>query len=288
MLDFAWTSIVESVLNDRALKPRRTGVTMVIDTGCGVMRTQDALDTAAAYIDHWKCGFGTSALAPKKVLCEKLEMLRELGVLTYPGGTLLEVALIQEHCRAFMRRAREVGFTAVEVSDGTISLPAQRRRNVINCALDAGLTPVTEVGKKAPTRQPTAVEMAEQALTDLEWGAAWVVIEARDSGKGVGIYDAGGAVREPMLREFCELMGAKLDRIIWEAPLPSQQAYLVRRFGANASLGNIAPDHVLAVEALRAGLRFETLEETAEHMLRTGQWVPEKVEPPLVNRSGKS
>jgi len=48
-------------------------------------------------------------------------------------------------------------------------------------------------------------------------------------------------------------------RILWEAPLGPQQRYLVLRFGANVSLGNVAPEDILALEALRCGLRGDTL-----------------------------
>jgi phosphosulfolactate synthase len=58
-----------------------------------------------------------------------------------------------------------------------------------------------------------------------------------------------------------ELVGAIRDpqRVLWEAPLPKQQAHLIRLFGANVNLANIAPLEVLALESLRRGLRFETL-----------------------------
>jgi phosphosulfolactate synthase len=48
-------------------------------------------------------------------------------------------------------------------------------------------------------------------------------------------------------------------RILWEAPIGAQQRYLVLRFGSNVNLGNIAPEEILALEALRCGLRGDTL-----------------------------
>jgi len=47
--------------------------------------------------------------------------------------------------------------------------------------------------------------------------------------------------------------------VLWEAPQQAQQAFLIRRFGPNVNLANIATSEVLALEALRRGLRFETL-----------------------------
>ncbi len=229
-------------------------------------------------IDHWKLTFGTSAFVSANVLRRKLVQLAAHGIITYPGGTLLEVALVEGTCRPFMQRAHELGFGAVEISDGTIPLPPHRRRKVIACALDFGLTPITEVGKKDPAQQLTAAELAEQALQDLDWGAAWVIIEARESGKGIGIYDDQGAVRTEAVAAICERLGARADRLIWEAPLKNQQAYLIQHFGPNVNLGNIPPSEVLALEALRVGLRFETFAQVAAELQRSGRWDPAAVE----------
>jgi phosphosulfolactate synthase len=95
-------------------------------------------------------------------------LLASNGILTYGGGTLLEVAIVQQHCRIFMQRAYDLAFSAVEISDGTLPLPITRRRNVIRCAIDAGLAAVTEVGKKDPAAQLDPQELADIALQDLD------------------------------------------------------------------------------------------------------------------------
>jgi phosphosulfolactate synthase len=270
---------LDAAIDRRLQRPRERGITMVIDTGLGHTTTADLLKIAAPYIDHWKLAFGTSALMPTDALRDKLELLAEHRVLTYPGGTLLEAAIVQQHCRVYMRRARELGFQAVEISDGTIALPADRRRRVIDCARDAGLVAITEVGKKDPEHQPEAGDLAEQALRDIEWGAAWVIVEARESGRGIGIYDQAGALKGGFLDAMARLLGDSIDRLIWEAPRKDQQAALVRRFGANISLGNVAAREALALEALRSGLRYETLSGIAEREQASGQWDPATPEP---------
>ena len=278
MPEKAWAHVVEGLLTGRTQPPRKSGITMVIDKGHGPTAIADLLEMCGDVIDHWKCTFGTSAFVPADVLRRNLMLLTGQGILTYPGGTLLEVAIVRGSCRAFMQHAHMLGFSAVEISDGTIPLPAHRRRNVIRCALDHGLTPITEVGKKDPTQQPTAIELAEQALQDLEWGAEWVTVEARESGKGIGIYDDHGAVRSEAVAAICERMGPQVDLLIWEAPLKNQQTYLIQQFGPNVNLGNIPTGEVLALEALRAGLRFETFYRIAAELERSGQWNPEAVE----------
>lgn len=279
--DRPWLGVwgLDAAIDRRLRRPRERGITMVIDTGLGLASTAEILEIAAPHIDHWKLAFGTSALMPAHALRHKLELLAEHQLVTYPGGTLLEASIVQQHCRVFMRRARELGFAAVEISDGTIYLPPERRRRVIDCARDAGLIAITEVGKKDPASQPEPGTLAEQALNDIAWGAAWVTVEARESGRGIGIYDGTGAVRSGFLEEMTRQLGDCVDRLIWEAPLKDQQAALVQRFGANVNLGNVVAREVLALEALRSGLRFETLAPIAEHNEATGEWDPSRIEP---------
>ena len=281
MGELAWSGVIDHAWVPRSGRPRDRGVTMVIDTGLGLAATADTIETSGPYIDHWKLGFGTSAAVPRDLLRRKLALLASHGFLTYPGGTLLEVAIVQQHCRVFMGRARDLGFSAVEISDGTLPLPITRRRNVIRCAIDAGLVAITEVGKKDPTAQLDPREFGDIALQDIEWGASWVVVEGRESGRSVGIYNENGDITDELLEGIAEAMGDKLDRLIWEAPLKPQQAALVRRFGNDVSLGNIECYGVLALEALRAGLRFETLQPIVERRRRLGQWKPEQVEKDL-------
>jgi len=269
---------LDAIVSRRIRRPRTIGVTMVIDSGLGTSALRDLLALAGEHIDHWKFGFGTSALMPFTILEEKLALLHGQDILTYPGGTLLEAAIVQEHCRVFMRRAKDLGFGAVEISEGTIDLPGDRRRRIIDCAREAGLIAITEAGRKDPKRQPTAAELAEQALKDLAWGASWVVIEGRECGQGIGIYDRQGEILNRVLDEIVKLAGDAGPRLIWEAPLRHQQAYLICRFGANVSLGNIQPQDCLALEALRCGLRFETFSAVAAQSREAGRWDPARIE----------
>ena len=286
MPELAWERIIKGTRDTRTSKPRALGITMVNDTGRGLAETRDALQVCAHLTDLWKLSFGTSAFMDRKVLQEKLELLNDNQVLTFPGGTLLEVALVEHHCRVYMHHAKRLGFRAVEISDGTISIPRFRRRNIINCALDAGLVPITEVGKKDPKRQPTAEQLAEEALEDLEWGARWVIVEGRESGIGIGIFDEYGHVEENEVDRLTEIVGDRIDRLIWEAPLRMQQSFLIDRFGSNVNIGNVECTEILALESLRNGLRFETLHSVTKDLLKSGRWDPSEVEPDNKNTAG--
>jgi phosphosulfolactate synthase len=204
-------------------------------------------------------------------LRNKIETIRTRNVLVYPGGTLTEYAIIQGVCRDYMRHAVELGFNGIEISDGTIELAKKARRDAIRFALDLGLTVVAEVGKKDPDKQPSLEALAEQALADFDAGASWVTVEARESGRGVGVFDEDGTVVEQDVDRLAGLLEGRTDRILWESPLKRQQDYFIHRFGPNVCLGNIQPRDVLALEALRTGLRFETFRSVAEQLEVTAE-----------------
>ena len=49
---------------------------------------------------------------------------------------------------------------------------------------------------------------------------------------------------------------------MFEAPQKDQQVHLLKRFGADVNLGNIAPADVLPLETMRLGLRSDTMDAT--------------------------
>ena len=264
----AWSGVFHGACAERTTKPRKLGINVVIDKNLGTRALADLLETAGESIDQIKLAFGTTVALSERAVRDKIRLIRSYQIEVYPGGTLLEAAVIQGALPEFLRRAQDLGFTMVEVSDGTITMTPERRAEVIRCALDLGFAIITEVGKKDPQKKMPTGAMQAQIAADLAMGARYVIIESREGGKGVGIYDQNGAVD---VSELDALMNGleDLDRIVWEAPQCSQQAYLIERFGPNVNLGNIQPPDVLALEALRCGFRFETLRHAVESQGRS-------------------
>lgn len=253
----SWEKVIAPPQTGRIEKPRSTGLTMVIDKGMPIDLTRDWLALTASYVDLVKLTFGTSALYPKAVLVDKIKLLREKGIGIFPGGTLLEAAVLQEKAVPFLDHACELGFDVLEISDGSITMGPAVRGDLIRKAKKRGFRVLTEVGKKKPEARLSLREMRAQLAFDLEQGADFVIIEGRESGKSAGIYDERGQIDLSGLENL--LACASWDRIIWEAPLKKQQLHLIKRFGVNVNLGNIPPGEILALEALRLGLRGDTL-----------------------------
>jgi len=258
MSDKAWEGTFRIPCPGRSTKPRRSGLTMVIDKGIGGHLLEDLVRTAGDFIDIIKLTFGTSAFYDRAELRKKNELIAGAGIDVMPGGTFLEVSVWQKTLPAYLTRARELGFTAIEISDGTIEMDRSTRGEAIRRAFGQGFKVITEVGKKDPSEAPPLKTIHELIREDLENGAFKVIIEAREAGRGVGIFDKEGKTRAEEIERILGV-GVDPDKLIWEAPLKNQQQDLILRFGVNVNLGNIPSDEVLALEALRQGLRGDTL-----------------------------
>lgn len=239
-------------LPQRSAKPRTAGLTHVLDQGIGAAATADLLASAARHIDIWKAGWGTSYLDP--ALPAKLELLRTHEVAACLGGTLLEIAWAQGVAADCLAWAEDLGFPCVEVSRGTVAMSQRDKRELIAQAAGRFLV-LAEVGAKTPGEPDPARHWPDECLSDLEAGANLVVTEGRQSGT-VGTFDEAGRVRPEVVEAVAGAVGAEL--VIFEAPRTAQQAWFVRRFGPEVSLGNVALADVLAVETLRLGLRSDT------------------------------
>ncbi len=256
----AWEGVVTMPVEGRSGKPRSNGLTMVIDKHMGPNRLQDLIQIAGEYIDVVKLTFGTSAFYSGDLLREKNRMLNQAGIDVMPGGTFCEVAVWQGRLEAYLSRAKELEFSAIEISDGTIEMDLDTRKATIEKALESGFKVFTEVGKKDPTEALPLEETHRLIREDAASGSFMVIIEAREAGKGVGIFDKDGKIKQDDMEGI--IAGVDdLDRIMWEAPIKNQQQALIMRCGTNVNLGNVPPDELLALEALRQGVRGDTLKQ---------------------------
>lgn len=233
-------------------KPRRAGLTHVIDSGLPPAQAAGLLESAGGYIDVWKFGWGTAYLDAG--LKAKLALLRSHGVLGCPGGTLLEIAWAQGRAGAFLDWAAGLGFPCVEVSAGTIPMSRTDKDRLIAAAADR-FTVLAEAGTKAPGSPWSPGQWAEAVTQDLAAGATRVLTEGRESGT-VGTFTEHGVVRADVVDAVVGAAG--LENIVFEAPHKDQQAWFISRFGSNVNLANIAPAGTLGLETLRLGLRADT------------------------------
>jgi phosphosulfolactate synthase len=229
----------------------------VIDRGLSVAEVDNLLEVAGASVDIVKLGWGTAVVTAN--LRPKLERYAAHDIPVVLGGTLTELAIRQGRVDGLVAWLKELGLRHVEISDGTITIDADVKRELIE-KLAASFTVLSEVGSKDAEFIMAPYIWVEQIERDLTAGAWKVIAEARESGTA-GIYRANGEVRTGLIDEIAHAIDT--DRLIFDAPLQSQQVWLLNRFGTECNLGNIAPVDVLSLETLRLGLRSDTLERFA-------------------------
>ena len=243
-------------LPSRAIKPRRSGLTMVIDGGVGVAHFADLIASAAEYIDFVKFGWGTAVVTSQ--LDAKIDVLAANEIGFYFGGTLFEKYVLQGRFDDFRKFCDAYSCRHVEVSNGTISMSNSEKASYIR-KLVTDFTVVSEVGYKDPGRSeqlPPRI-WAEYISEDLEAGASLVTLEARESGRS-GICRPDGALRFGLVEDVLA-SGVGQDLLLFEAPSTALQAYFVTRLGPDVNLGNVPAQGVIGLETLRLGLRADTL-----------------------------
>ena len=239
-------------LPDRPPKPRNYGLTMVMDKGLSIREAEDFMSVGSDYTDYVKLGFGTSLITPG--FMKKIEIYKKAGVIPYFGGTLFEAFIIRGMFKDFIKFLDECEIDLVEVSDGSYDIDQSDKLGYIRELSKRG-TVISEVGSKKKEVVYTPDQWVAMMRAELDAGSVKVIAEARESGT-TGIYNDDGSINNSIIDAISEHV--RLENVIWEAPMKSQQAWFIKHFGANVNLGNIAPAEIIPLESLRQGLRGDT------------------------------
>jgi len=240
-----------------ASKPRRSGLSMVIDDGLPLAYARDMLDIAAPYIDLMKIKTGTARLYPRDALVRKLAMYQAADVQPFLGGQFHEyvfATLGEAALPKYYDEALALGFAAIEISDNTVPLSDKQRHGQIAAAVRSGLTVFGEVGSKDTLSNPAL--LVKQAGICFDAGARLVLVEAAE------LVD-NGRVRQGTLDIIKRDL--PLDRIMIELPGPwiagvrgcdieDMKKIVFAEFGPDVNLANIGVTTVFDTEAQRIGL----------------------------------
>jgi phosphosulfolactate synthase len=236
-------------------KPREVGITHVMDKGLNLRDIEGLFDTAGQFVDIVKFGWGTSYITNN--LEKKIALYRSFETPVVCGGTLFEAVYGRGRMDDFKRWLTEHRFSHVEISDGTIEIPRERKLELIaDFARD--FTVLSEVGSKDSEVVYAPYQWVAWIKEELAAGAWKVITEGREGGTA-GIFRSDGDMRTGLLDEIAHEVA--VDDVLFEAPTKASQAWFVKHFGPNVNMGNIPPDEVIAVETLRLGLRADTLVE---------------------------
>ncbi len=232
---------------------RAGGLTHVIDKGLGPRGWADVLETSGPYIDIVKFGWGTSYVTPN--LKAKIDVLKEKRIVI--GGTFFEVVYAMNRLDDYKRWLSSLGLTHVEISDGTIDIPRERKLELIaDFARD--FTVLSEVGSKDAAVEFETHEWVQWIKEEKAAGAWKVITESREGGTA-GLFQSSGEMRTGLVGEIANEIDFR--DLVWEAPTKASQVWFIKQFGPEVNLGNIPPDEVIPLETLRLGLRGDTLKE---------------------------
>jgi phosphosulfolactate synthase len=242
-------------MSARAPKPRTEGLTHVIDKGMSLPEIEGLFDTAGDFVDIVKLGWGTSYVT--RNLEKKIALYRSFDTPIVCGGTLFEAAVVRDKLDEYRQWLEHNRISHVEVSDGTIELPHERKLELI-AELAKDFVVISEVGSKDAEVVYAPYQWVDWMRDELNAGAWKVITEGRESGTA-GIFRPTGEMRTGLIDEIVHEID--VGDIIFEAPSTPSQAWFVRAFGPDVNLGNIPPEEVIPLETLRLGLRSDTLRE---------------------------
>jgi len=237
---------------ERSVKPRDTGITMMMDKGLGLRETENFIEACSDLVDIVKFGFGTSYVTPN--LEEKLKLYRDANIQTYFGGTLFEAFYARKRFDDFRKLLDKYDLPLAEVSDGSVFIPHDEKCELI-ATLAKDRTIMSEVGSKEEGMLISPARWIKMMSAEIEAGSWKVIAEGRESGT-VGIFRRNGKAHTVLINKIISKVAP--EKILWEAPKKLQQVWFINLFGANVNLGNISHNEVIPLETLRLGLRGDT------------------------------
>ena len=195
-------------------------------------------------------------IADEAATHRKVAAARKHGVSTVTGGGPFEIAVAQGQLPAYLDLCADIGVSRIECGEGFTDLP-MGAKDIVRMAHERELEVQFELGKKHGGAFTSEVvgELIEQGQRWLDAGATQLVIEARESARGVGLFDEKGELNFAFADRFVKEFG--LRTVMFEAPTKPDQFALIDHFGREVCLSNVRLEEVLRVEIYRRGLHSD-------------------------------
>jgi phosphosulfolactate synthase len=189
----------------------------------------------------------------------KIAHARQRGVITVTGGGPFEIAVALGRLDAYLALCADMGIERIEAGHGFTDMPLSPA-DVARRAAAFGLGFQFELGKKhgGAFTEDGIGDLIELGQAWLDAGAVYLVIEARESAAGVGIFDDSGGLNGQAADRFARAFG--LDRVVFEAPNKASQFALLRHFGEQVALSNVRLEELLRVEIFRRHLHSDAFD----------------------------
>ena len=230
--------------------------TSAFDPGYDPVTLNGHLQQSFHLISILKISMACWLVADERATRQKIASAKAHQVATVTGGGPFEIAVAQGQLPAYLDLCADMGMTRIEAGEGFTDMPLTAR-SVIAQAGERRLEVQFEIGKKHDGAFSTNLigELIAQGKRWLDAGAMEVVVEARESAQGVGLFGDDGALNRPFADQFAAAFG--LERVTFEAPNKPSQFALLDHFGRNVRLSNVRLEELLRVEIYRRGLHSD-------------------------------
>jgi phosphosulfolactate synthase len=231
-------------------------LTSPFDPGYDPVTVESHLEQSPHLMASLKISMACWQIADEAATRRKIVAAKAHNVLTVTGGGPFEVAVAQRQLEAYLDLCAGLGVMRIECGEGFTELPLKPRA-IVKKAHERGLEVQYEMGKKH--EGPFTDESLNEAITRghrwLEAGAVQLVVEARESAKGVGAFGNDGTLNTAVVDRFAEEFG--LDIAMFEAPNKSSQFAFLEHLGPYVHLCNVRLEELLRVEIFRRGLHSD-------------------------------
>ena len=237
--------------------PKIPPLTSPFDPGYDPLTLESHLDQSSHLISILKISMACWLVARERATRRKVAAAKQYDIPTVTGGGPFEIAMAQGELRAYLDLCADVGFTRIECAEGFTDL-AMKEEQVVAMARERGLEVQFELGKKhaGPFTEHAVSHLVEQGHRWLDAGALQLVVEARESAQGVGLFNEAGDFNPALADRFAEAFG--LNALMFEAPNKPSQFALLDHFGREVHLCNVRLEEVLRVEIYRRGLHSDS------------------------------
>jgi phosphosulfolactate synthase len=233
--------------------------TSVFDPGYDPVTLQGHLQQSSHLISILKISMACWLVADEYTTRQKIALARAHDVATVTGGGPFEIAVAQGQLHAYLDLCADVGVMRIEAGQGFTDMPLSPRV-VIAMARERGLTVQFELGKKhdGAFAEDVVADLVAQGQSWLDAGAEEIVVEARESARGIGLFDDGGILNRAFADRFVATFG--LERVTFEAPNKPSQFALIDHFGREVRISNVRLEELLRVEIYRRGLHSDAFD----------------------------
>jgi phosphosulfolactate synthase len=240
--------------------PDLNPATSPFDPGYDLVTLASHIEQSYHLMSILKVSMACWMIANEEITRQKIESAKKYGVHTTTGGGPFEVAYVQGKLTEYLDLVADFGFNRIECGEGftDISLDAKQ---IVKMANDRGLEVQFELGKKhtGAFNEETVDALIDQGKRWIEAGAVQLVVEARESAKGVGLFDEQGNLNVKFADRFANAFGHGI--IIFEAPNKPSQFALLNHFGPQVHLCNVRIEELLRVEIYRRGLHSDAFSQ---------------------------